>query len=124
MGLKESLKDSIEGTGEVTEALMSTAAGVVKEGTHDITDIFKAVIDLGKEGAVDVAVGVKSVFIGAVNALKESGKTTEEAVGVVTVKAEEVIGKVTEGGEHAVGGAARKGIEEAKEIIKTPFKKD
>lgn len=123
MGLKESLKESIEGAGEVTEALMSAAAGVVKEGTHDIADIFKAVIDLGKDGAVDVAEGVKGVFIGSVNALKESGKTTEQAVGEVSVKAEQVIGKVGEEGEERVGEAAKKGIEEAKAIVKTPFEK-
>lgn len=123
MGLKESLKESIEGTGEVAEALMSATTGVVKEGTHDISDIFKAVIDLGKEGAVDVAQGVKSVFIGSVKALKESGKTTEQAVGEVTVKAEQVIGKVGVEGEEKVGEAAKKGIEEAKAIVKTPFEK-
>ena len=123
MGLKESLKESIEGAGEVAEALMSATAGVVKEGTHDISDVFKAVIDLGKDGAVDVAEGVKGVFIGSVNALKESGKTTEEAVGEVTVKAEQVIGKVGEEGEERVGEAAKKGIEEAKAIVKTPFEK-
>ena len=123
MGLKESLKEVVEGTGEVTEALMSTTAGVVKEGTHDISEIFRAIIELGKDGAVDVAKGVKGVFIGSVNALKESGKTTEQAVGEVTVKAERVIGEVSEGGEEAIGKAARKGIEEAKEIVKTPFKK-
>jgi len=123
MGLKESLKEAIKGTGEVTESLMSATAGVVKEGTHDISEIFNAVIELGKDGAVDVAKGVKGVFIGSVNALKESGKTTEQAVGEVTVKAEQVVGKVGEEGEEAIGKAARKGIEEAKEIVKTPFKK-
>ncbi|MCX6809999.1 MAG: hypothetical protein NTZ65_04640 [Candidatus Berkelbacteria bacterium] len=123
MGLKEILKDSIGGTGEVAEALMSATTGVVKEGTHDISDIFKAIIDLGKDGAVDVAEGVKGVFIGSVNALKDSGKTTEEAVGVVATKAEQVVGEIGVGGEEAVGKAARKGIEEAKEIVKTPFKK-
>jgi hypothetical protein len=123
MGLKESLKESIEGTGEVAEALMSATTGVVKEGTHDISDIFKAVIDLGKEGAVDIAEGVKSVFVGSVNALKESGKSTEEAVGEVTIKAEQVVGEVTQEGTEEVGGAAKKGIEEAKAIVKTPFEK-
>lgn len=123
MGLKESLKESIEGTGEVAESLISATAGVIKEGTHDVSDIFKAVIDLGKEGAVDVAEGVKGVFIGSVNALKESGKTTEEAVSEVTVKAEEVVGNVAEEGEEKVGGAARKGIEEAKKVVVAPFEK-
>lgn len=122
MGLKESLKESIEGTGEVAEALISATTGVVKEGTHDVSDVFKAVIDLGKDGAVDVAEGVKNVFVGSVNALKESGKTTEQAVGEVTVKAEQVIGEVSKEGEGTIGGAAKKGIEEAKEILKAPLK--
>ena len=123
MGLKESLKESIKGTGEVTEALMSATTGVVKEGTHDIADIFGAVIDLGKEGALDVTAGVKGVFIGSVNALKESGKTTEEAVSEVTTKAEQAVGKSGEKGEETVGRAAKKGIEEAKAVVKAPFEK-
>ena len=123
MGLKESLKESIEGTGEVAEALVSATAGVVKEGTHDVSDVFGAVIELGKEGAVDVAEGVKGVFIGSVNALKESGKTTEEAVSEVTTKAEKVIGDIGVEGEDTVGRAAKKGLEEAKEVVKTPFDK-
>jgi len=123
MGLKESLKESIEGTGEVAEALVSATAGVVKEGTHDVSDVFGAVIELGKEGAVDVAEGVKGVFIGSVNALKESGKTTEEAVSEVTTKAEKVIGDISVEGEDTVGRAAKKGLEEAKEVVKTPFDK-
>jgi len=123
MELRDILKGAVEGTGEVAESLMSTTTDIVKEGTHDIGDLFKAVIDLGKEGAVDVAVGVKSVYIGAVNGLKEAGKSTEEAVGVVTVKAEKAIGEVTQEGEEEIGGAAKKGIEEAKAVVKAPFEK-
>lgn len=123
MGLKESLKEAVEGTGEVAEALMSATTGVVREGTHDISDIFKAVIDLGKEGVIDVTEGVKGVFIGSVKALKESGKTTEDAVGEVVVKAEHIVGKISEEGEEEIGKAAKKGIEEAKEIVKAPFEK-
>ncbi|MFH1909635.1 MAG: hypothetical protein ABIJ72_00370 [bacterium] len=123
MDIKESFKKAIEGTGEVTESLMSAATKVVKEGTNDISEIFRAVIDLGKDGIVDVTKGIKGAFIGSVNALKESGKSTEEAVGEVTVKAEQVIGEIGEEGAEAISKAARKGIEEAKEIVKTPFKK-
>lgn len=123
MELRDILKGVVEGTGEVTESLMDTVAGIVKEGSHDIGDIFKAVIDLGREGLVDVTEGVKGVYVGAVNALKESGKSTEEAVGVVTVKAERAIGEVTKEGEEQIGGAAKKGIEEAKAVVKKPFEK-
>ena len=123
MELKDFLKKSVEGAGEVTEALMSSTAGVVKEGVHDIADIFGAVIELGKEGVVDVTEGVKGVFIGSVNALKESGKSTEEAASVVTVKAEQAIGKIGKEGEETIGSAAKKGIEEAKKVIKEPFEK-
>ncbi len=123
MGLKEFLKGTIEGTGEVTEALMKATTSVVKEGTHDISDIFGAVIELGKEGALDVAAGVKGVFIGSVNALKDSGKTTEDAVSEVSTHAERAIGDIGVEGEDAVGRAAKKGIEEAKGIVKAPFEK-
>ena len=122
MAIKDFLKNSIEGTGEVTEALMTTTAKVVKEGAHDISDIFGAIIDLGKEGVVDITEGVKGVFLGSVNALKESGKTTEEAASVVTVKAEQAIGKIGKAGEETIGSAAKKGVEEAKKVIKEPFK--
>lgn len=123
MGVKEFLRDSIEGTGEVAEALMSATTGVVKEGTHDVSDIFKAVIDLGKEGVLDVTEGVKSVFIGSVNGLKESGKSAEEAVGEVTMKAEQIIGETSTEGVEEVSGAAKKGLEEAKAIVEIPFEK-
>jgi len=123
MGLKEILKNSIEGTGEVAEALMKTTANIAKEGTHDIGEIFGAVIELGKEGAVDVTEGVKGVFVGVVKGLEDSGKTTEEAVEVVSKKAVSAIGNVSEEGAEDVGEAARKGVEEAKKIVKEPFKK-
>lgn len=123
MGVKDILKKSIEGTGEITESLMSAVSGVIKGGTDDISDIFGAVIDLGKEGVVDTTEGVKDVYIGAVNALTESGKTTEEAVEEVSTKAEQALGSVGEEGMEAVGDAAKKGIEEAKEVVKKPFEK-
>lgn len=123
MGLKQIFKDAVEGTGEAAEALMSAASGVVKEGTHDISEVFKAVIELGKEGAVDVTVGVKSVFIASVKALKETGKSTEDAVSEVTAGAEKAVGEVSKEGLEAVGGAAKKGIEEAKKVVKAPFEK-
>ena len=123
MEIKEVLKNSIKGTGEVSEALMKTTADIVKEGAHDIGDIFGAIIELGKEGTVDVTEGVKGVFIGVVRALEGSGKTTEEAVEVVSKKAVSAIGSVTEEGVEEVGEAARKGVEEAKKIVKEPFKK-
>ncbi|HLC38749.1 MAG TPA: hypothetical protein VJJ80_01295 [Patescibacteria group bacterium] len=123
MDLKEILKSSVEGTGEVSEALMKTTADIVKEGTHDIGDIFGAIIDLGKEGVVDVTEGVKGVFVGVVKALEGSGKTTEEAVEEVSKKAVTAIGSTAKEGAEEVGEAARKGVEEAKKIIKEPFEK-
>ena len=118
MGLKDLLKGTIEGTGEVAESLMAAVTGIVKEGTEDTADIFGAVIDLGQEGVVDVSEGVKDVYVGAVNALKESGKSTEDAVSEVSINAEKAIGNIGEEGMETVGKAAKKGIEEAKEIVK------
>lgn len=123
MGLKEVLKGTIEGTGEVTKSLIATVAGIVKEGTEDTADIFGAVIDLGKDGVVDVSEGVKGTYIGAVNALKESGKSTEDAVSEVTVNAEKAISNIGEEGMETVGEAAKKGIEEAKAVVKAPLEK-
>lgn len=123
MGLKEILKNSIEGTGEVSESIMRTTADIAKEGTHDIGDIFGAVIELGKEGVIDVTEGVKGVFIGVVRALEGSGKSTEEAIEEVSKKAVSVVGSVSKEGAEDVGEAVRKGVEEAKKIIKEPFVK-
>lgn len=123
MGIKEFLKGTVEGTGEVAQSLMQAVTGVVKEGTEDIGDVFGAVIELGKEGVVDVTGGVKDVYVGAVNALKESGKSTEDAVAEVTAKAEEAVGKISGEGMDTIGDAAKKGIEEAKGIVKEPFVK-
>lgn len=121
MTAKELLKGAIEGTGDVTEDIMSTVTGVVKEGTHDIGELFGAIIELGKEGLVDVGTGVKDVYVGSVKALEEGGKTTEEAAEVVTVSAEKAIGSVGQEAAESVGEAAKKGLEEAKGIIKKPF---
>ena len=123
MTAKELLKGAIEGTGDVTKDVMSTVTGVVKEGTHDIGELFGAIIELGKEGVIDVELGVKDVYVGAVKALEDSGKTTEEAAEEVTVHAEQAIGNIGEEGAESVGDAAKKGIEEAKGIIKKPFEK-
>ena len=124
MTLKEILKGAVEGTGDVAKSLMDTSADLVKEGSHDIGEIFGAVIDLGKEGVIDVTTGVKDVYVGAVNALKDSGHSTEEAVEKVTTKAEEAVGNIGEEGLESVGEAAKKGIHEAKEIVKEPFAKE
>ena len=121
MDLKEMIKSAVTGTGEITKAVMSTTKDVITEGSHDIAEVFGAVIELGSEGVLDVTKGVEGVFVGSVNALKESGKSTEEAVGEVTVKAEKAVGDVVEQGEESVGSAAKKGIEQAKEIVKKPL---
>ncbi|MCX6808689.1 MAG: hypothetical protein NTW50_03410 [Candidatus Berkelbacteria bacterium] len=123
MGLKDLLKGAIEGTGEVAESLISAVTGIVKEGAEDTADIFGAIIDLGKDGVIDVTEGVKDAYIGAVDALKESGKSTEDAVSEVTANAERAISNISEEGMETVGGAAKKGIEEAKGIIEAPLKK-
>ncbi len=123
MSAKELLRSAIEGTDDVTTGIMSLVTDVVKEGTHDIGELFGAVIELGKEGVIDVETGVKEVYVGAVKALEESGKTTEDAAGEVTLHAERAIGSVGEEGAEAVGEAAKKGLEEAKDIVKKPFEK-
>lgn len=123
MSIKDTLKTSIEGSGEVAESLISAVSGIVKQGSSSISEIFGAVIDLGKEGVVDVAEGTKGVYVGAVNALKESGKTTEDAVEEVSTNAEAAIGSISQEGMETVSEAAKKGIEEAQEIISKPFEK-
>lgn len=121
MDVKEMLKGAIEGTGDVAKDLMGTATDLVKEGTADVGDVFGAVVELGKDGVIDVTSGVKEVFIGSVKALEESGKTTEEAIEEVSLKASSVASKVSEEGMEDVGNAAKKGIEEAKEVVKKPL---
>lgn len=121
MGIKEVLKSAIEGTGEVAEEIIGAVTGIVKEGSEDVSDVFGAVIDLGKEGVVDVTEGVKDVYVGAVKALTESGKTTEEAIEEVSSKAAGAIGKISEDSMETVGSAAKKGIEEAKGVLKKPL---
>ena len=123
MSLKDSIKSSIEGSGKITESLIRAVSGIVKQGSASVSDIFGAVIDLGKEGVVDVAEGTKGVYVGAVKALKESGKTTEEAIEEVSTHAETAISNISQEGMKSISEAAKKGIEEAKEIVKKPFEK-
>jgi len=121
MQVRELLRGTIEGTSEVTKDLMGTVADLVKEGTTSIGQIFHSVIELGKEGVGDVTSGVRDAFVGSVKALEESGKTTEEAVEVVSSKAASVVSNVSKEGMEDVSGAAQKGIEEAKGIVKKPL---
>ena len=121
MQVKELLKGAIEGTGDIAKDLMSTVTDLVKEGATDIGEIFQAVVELGKEGVGDVTSSVRDVYISSVKALEDSGKTTEEAVEVVSSKAASVVSNVSEQGMEDVGGAAQKGIEEAKAIVKKPL---
>lgn len=121
MNVKELLKGAIEGTGDVAKDVMGTATDLVKEGTADIGELFGAVVELGAEGVGDVTSGVRDVFIGSVKALEESGKTTEEAVEVVATKATSAVSNISKEGMEDASGAAQKGIEEAKEIVKKPI---
>ena len=121
MSIKEMLKGAIEGTGDLATSLMGAATKIVKEGTADVGEIFGSVIELGSEGVVDISKGFKDVFVGAVKALEESSKTTEEAVEEVTTKATSAVSNVIKEGMEDVSSAAQKGIEEAKEIVKKPL---
>lgn len=121
MNAKELLKGAIEGTGDVAKDVMGTTTDLVKEGTADIGEIIHAVIELGRDGVGDVTSSVRDVFVGSVKALEDSGKTTEEAVEVVSTKASSVVGKVSEEGMEDVSSAAQKGIEEAKAVVKKPI---
>ena len=121
MNVKELFKGAIEGTGDVAKDLMGTATDLVKEGTADIGELFGAVVELGAEGVGDVTSGVRDVFIGSVKALEESGKTTEEAVEAVATKATSAVSNISKEGMEDASGAAQKGIEEAKEIVKKPL---
>lgn len=123
MTVKELLKGVVEGTSDVATDVMGVVTKIVKEGTHDIGELFGAVIELGKEGVVDVETGVKDVYIGAVKALEASGETTEDAIQKVTVQAEKAVGNISQEAAGAVGEAAKKGLEEAKGIVKQPFEK-
>lgn len=121
MTVKEMLQGAIEGTGDLATSLMGAATKLVKEGTADVGEIFGSVIELGADGVVDITEGFKDVFVGAVKALEESGKTTEEAVEEVTIKATSAVSNISKEGMEDVSGAAQKGIEEAKEIVKKPL---
>lgn len=121
MQVKDLLKGAIEGTGDVAKDVMGTATDLVKEGATDLGEIFGAVIELGAEGVGDVTTGVKDVFVGAVKALEESGKTTEEAVEEVATKATSAVSNIAQEGTEDASEAAQKGIEEAKEVVKKPL---
>ncbi len=122
MQVRELLKNAIEGTGDVAKDLMETATDLIKEGTADIDEIFGSVIKLGAEGIGDITGGVRNVFIGSVKALEESGKTTEDSIEVVSMKASSAVGNVSKQGMKDASTAAQKGIEEAKAIVKAPLK--
>lgn len=118
MDIKKTLLDVISGTGEAGETVVSASHKIVKEGGATVGDLIHAVFEIAKETGNDSTELVKDVVIGAVRATTETAGAAEEGAAKVIVEAEKAAGEITvEGGEDV-----RKGIAEAKEIVKEPLK--
>ncbi len=118
MDIKETLLGVISGTGEAGETVVSASHKIISEGVATVGDLIHAVFEIAKETGKDTTELVKDVVVGAVKATSESAGAAEEGAKTVIVEAEKAAGEITEEG----GEDVRKGIEQAKAIVKEPFK--
>lgn len=118
MDIKKTLLDVVSGAGEAGEDVVSASHKIVKEGTATVGDLIHAAFEIAKESGKDTTELVRDVVVGAVKATTESAGAAEAGATQVIVEAEKAAGEITEEG----GEDVRKGIAEAKEIIKEPLK--
>ncbi len=118
MDIKETLLGVISGTGEAGETVVSASHKIIKEGAATVGDLIHAVFEIAKETGKNTTELVKDAVVGAVKATTETAGAAEAGATEVIVEAEKAAGEITEEG----GEDVRKGIAEAKKIIKEPLK--
>ena len=118
MDVKQSLLDVISGTGEAGKTVVEVSGDIIKEGGATVSDLIHAVFEIAKETGKDATELVKEVVIGAVSVATAGVAAGEAGAANVIVEAEKAAGEITEEG----GEAVRKGVAEAKLIVKEPLK--
>lgn len=118
MDIKKTLLDVVSGVGEAGETVVSTSHKIVKEGGATVGDLVKMAFEIAKETGKDTTELVRDVVVGAVKATSETAGAAEVGATTVIVEAEKAAGEITEAG----GEDVRKGINEAKLIVKEPLK--
>jgi hypothetical protein len=118
MDIKKSLMEVISGTGEAGKTVVSVSGEIVKTGEATVGDLIHVTFEIAKETGKDTVTLVKDVVVGAVQATTETAAAGEAGTANVIVEAEKAAGEITEAG----GEDVRKGIDEAKKIIKEPLK--
>lgn len=118
MDIKKSLLDVISGTGEAGKTVAEASGEIIRAGGATVGDLIHAVFEIAKETGKDATGLVKDVIIGAVSAGTASVAAGEAGAANVIIEAERAAGEIAEEG----GEAVRKGVAEAKEIVKEPLK--
>lgn len=118
MDVKQSLLDVISGTGEAGKSVVEVSGEIIKAGGATVGDLIHTVFEIAKETGTDATGLVKDVVVGAIGAGTAGIAAGEAGAATVIVEAEKAAGEITEEG----GEAVRKGVAEAKEIVKEPLK--
>lgn len=118
MDVKQSLLDVISGAGEAGKGVADASGEIIKAGGATVGDLIHAVFEIAGETGKDATELVKDVVVGAVSATTAGVAAGEAGAANVIVEAEKAAGEITEEG----GEAVRKGVAEAKEIVKEPLK--
>jgi len=118
MDAKKALLDVISGTGEAGKTVVDVSGDIIKAGGATVGDLIHVVFEIAKETGKDATELVKDVVVGAIGVGTAGVAAGEAGAASVIVEAEKAAGDITEEG----GEAVRKGIAEAKEIVKEPLK--
>jgi hypothetical protein len=118
MDPKKALLDVVSGAGEAGKTVVDVSSDIVKAGGTTVGDLIHAAFEVAKETGKDATELVKDVVVGAVSVGTTGVAAGTEGVANVIVEAEKAAGEITEEG----GEAVRKGVAEAKNIVKEPLK--
>lgn len=118
MDVKKTLLDVISGTGEAGKTVVEASGEIIKAGGATVGDLIHVVFEIAQETGKDATELVKDVVVGAVSVATVGVAAGEAGAANVIVEAEKAAGEITEEG----GEAVRKGVAEAKEIVKEPLK--
>lgn len=118
MDIKKTLLDVVNGTGEAGKSVVDASGDIIKSGAGTVGDLIHVAFEIAKETGQDATGLVKDVVVGAIGVATAGVAAGEAGAASVITEAERAAGDITEEG----GEAVRKGVAEAKLIVKEPLK--
>jgi hypothetical protein len=118
MDIKKTLLDVVNGAGEAGKSVVDASGDIIKSGGATVGDLVHAAFEIAKETGKDATELVKDVVVGAIGVGTAGVAAGEAGVTSIITEAERAAGEITEEG----GEAVRKGVAEAKLVVKEPLK--